>query len=116
MENETKSIQALWQQFKKVVMLNVLSAKLVAIERLTYLFATIALFFVMTLLGIITIVFMTISLCYLLDTFINDIQYVYMIIALIYMILIFLVYCARKVLFYNPISRFLSKLLLNSVK
>ena len=96
MADNTQSIKTLWSAFKKYVCLNVENAKLTATEKLTIFFVSMALTHILSQ-----------SL---------EIHYVYFIMAAFYLVILVLIYALKKVLFLNPISRFLSKTILNPPK
>lgn len=111
MAENTQSIKTLWVALKKYVSLNVASAKLNATEKLTLLLAAAAFYFVAITLGIVVVFFVSMALCHLLSQSMEE-HYVYLIMASFYLVLLVIVYALRKILFLNPIARFLSKLIL----
>ncbi len=115
MAENTQSVKTLWATFKKYVSLNVESAKLTATEKLTILFAAIAFYFVAIILGFVSVFFVSMALCHILSQSLEP-HYVYFIMAAFYVVLLVVVYALRKALFLNPMSRFLSKLILNPPK
>ncbi len=112
MAENTQSLKALWATFKKYVALNIENAKLSATEKLTLLFATMAFYFVAITLGIVIVFLVSMAMSHLLSQSIEQ-HYVYLIMAAFYLVLLVVVFALRKVLFLNPIARFLSKLILN---
>lgn len=112
MENNNQSIKVLWQSIKRLISLNVDNAKLTLAEKLT-LFSTAAAFYaVVMLLGVIVVFFVSMAICHLLSQVMEP-HYVYLIMAAFYVLLLIVVYAMKNILFLNPISRFVSKLLLN---
>ena len=111
MENNNQSIKMLWLSIKKLISLNVDNAKLTIAEKLTLFSAAVAFYFVAMLLGVIVVFFVSMALCDVLSKFMET-HYVYLIMAAIYVVLLILGYVMKNVIFLNPISRFVSKLLL----
>lgn len=115
MAENTHSLKTLWASLKKYVSLNVENAKLTATEKLTILFAALAFYFVAIILGFVSVFFVSMALCHVLSQSLET-HHVYFIMAALYVVLLVIIYALRKVLFLNPISRFLSKLILNPPK
>lgn len=115
MADNTQSIKTLWSAFKKYVCLNVENAKLTATEKLTILLAVIAFYFVAIVLGFVSVFFVSMALTHILSQSL-EVHYVYFIMAAFYLVILVLIYALKKVLFLNPISRFLSKTILNPPK
>ncbi len=112
MEDNNQSIKVLWHSIKRLISLNIDCAKLTLAEKLT-LFSTAAAFYVVVmLLGVIIVFFVSMAICHLLLQIMEP-QYAYLVMAAFYVILLVVVYAMKNVLFLNPISRFVSKLLLN---
>ena len=112
MAENTQSIKTLWNTFKKYVSLNVENAKLTVAEKLTLLLAAAAFYLVSIILGIARVFFLSMSLCDVLSESM-EMYFVYLIMAAFYVVLLLIVYALKKVLFLNPIARFISKLILN---
>ena len=112
MEDNSQSIKVLWQSIKRLISLNVDNAKLTLVEKLALFSTAAAFYFVVLLLGVIIVFFVSMSICHLLLQVMEP-QYVYLVMAAFYMILLVIVCAMKNVLFLNPISRFVSKLLLN---
>lgn len=112
MGNENQPVKVLWLLIKKLISLNVDNAKLTMAEKLTIFSTAAAFYFVAMLLGVIVVFFVSMAVCDVLSQ-VMEIHFVYLIMAAFYVVL-FIVVCAMKnILFLNPISRFVSKLLLN---
>lgn len=110
MENN-QFIKELWQSVKRIISLNVDNAKLSMAEKLTLFSTAVAFYFVAMLLGVIVVFFVSMAMCHLL-TQVMEPHYVYLLMAALYLLLLVVVYVMKNILFLNPISRFVSKLLL----
>lgn len=115
MDNGSSSASLLWQAFKKYIALNVESAKFTAAEKLTVLFAAVAFYFVAIALFIVVLIFVSMAICDVLSMYL-PMYYVYLLLAAFYCVSLLIIYALRKVLFLNPIARFISKLMLNPPK
>ena len=115
MAENTPSIKTLWQALKKYISLNVANIKLSATEKLTLFFAAVAFGVVALVLIAIVMVFLSMAMCEILSQSMSA-QNVYLIMAAFYLLLLVIIGALRKVLFLNPIARFLSKIMLNPPK
>lgn len=115
MAEKTQTLSTLWQSIKRYVNLNVANAKLSATEKLSILFAAVAFYFIAILLGTVALIFVSMSISEVLSQSL-PMHYVYLIMAAFYLLILIVVCLLRKVLFLNPIARFLSKTMLNPPK
>lgn len=116
MKNNIISVKILWQLANDYFVLNLERTKLSFVKKLTLLFSATAFYFIAIIMAIIIFIFLSMALCQILHQSIQNISYVYLIIAGLYVTLLIMIYILRKWLFLNPISRFLSKLILNPQK
>ena len=115
MAENTQPLSSLWQSIKRYVNLNVANAKLSATEKLSILFAAIAFYFISILLGAVALIFVSMAISEVLSLSLPQ-HYVYLIMAAFYVFILIIVCLLRKVLFLNPIARFMSKIMLNPPK
>ena len=100
------------EQGKKLAGLYLDGLRLSAAETLTQMFSAIALAAVILLLGIIVLVLIAIGACALLSEYIAPF-WAYMVVAGFFVIVIMLLVALRRVLFLDPIARFISGLIVN---
>ncbi len=115
MIENNQSIRELWKCIKRYIALNIDNAKLNLTEKLTLIFAATAFYFVAILLSVVIVFFVSMAMCEMLSQYL-DILYVYLIMSVFYLLLLFIIYLMKKVLFLNPISKFISRLMLNPPK
>lgn len=115
MEDKKDTYKSLWQLIKRYICLLLENIKLSLVEKLTLIFSAIAFCFIAIIFSIVIVFFGSMALCHILSQ-LMDMHYVYIIMALFYLLMLVLVYVFRKILIINPISRFFSKLMLNPPK
>lgn len=98
---------------KRLAALYIDNAKLTLAEKATQIIAALALCLIGMLLGIVALVFLIIGLATLLENFIEPF-WTYFIVGGAFLLIIGLIVIFRVPLVYNPISRFLSRLFLDS--
>lgn len=111
MADNTESIKSLWLKLKQLAQLRYDYAKLTFAEKLTLILAMLALGLVCILLLIVMLFFLSIALAECIGASIG-IAWACAIVAGIYLVALIVVICLRKYLFVNPISRFITRLLL----
>lgn len=116
MKNNITSVKLLWQLANDSITLNLERTKLSFVKKLTIIFSAAAFYFIAIILAIIIFIFLSMAICQILHQSIQNISYVYLLIAGLYVALLVLIYILRKWLFLNPISRFLSRHILNPHK
>ena len=107
------SLSVLANSFLKLGGLYVEKARLKATERLTILLSTVAFAAIGVALALILLIFISIGVGHLLAASIAP-HLAYLIVAGFYLVLFILLIVLRKPLFINPISRFMSRLLLEA--
>lgn len=107
-----QTLKSLLDSGKRYVSLQLDNAKLTAAEKLSILFSTIALFAVAFILGLAALVFLTIGLASMLETFIAPF-WTYMIVGGFFVILIVVLFIFKEPLLVNPIARFLTRLFID---
>lgn len=88
-------------------------ARLTATEKLTVLLSTIAFFALILILGLITLVFISIGIGHLLAATVAPYT-AYLYVSAFYLVLVVLLIVFRNQLIFDPVSRFLSRLFLKS--
>lgn len=110
-ESTSQSVQTLWQRIKELVTLRIEYTKLTVAEKLTMILAMVALGF----LGIFMVMFALFFLSLGLADWIGEslgMAWGSLIVAGIYIVLLLIVIALRKPLFINPISRFITRMML----
>jgi hypothetical protein len=94
---------------------NIDNARLTAAEKLTILLSAVAFYAVAIVVGMVALIFASIGIGHLLaSTIAPHLAYIY--IALFYILLFAILFALRKTLFLNPISRFVTRLLVKPPK
>ena len=98
------------QSVKRLVQLYLESAKLKTTEKITVLLSSIAFIGVIIALGLVCLVFISIGIGHILATTIAP-HLAYLIVAAFYLVLFALTIALKRQIFIDPISRFMSRLL-----
>lgn len=106
-------IDKIYRLLRRFLMLNIENARLSLTERLTLLFGMIGFSLFALILCSIGFVFVTAAVAHLLSDHMG-MQWVYLIVAAIYFGITALVFVFRRALIYDPICRFLSRIILPS--
>ena len=112
-DKNIESLQQLLIEFKKYAELQKDYVKLHLIEKLTILISTLILVFVLLVLGIIALFYLSFTMAYLLEPYVGGLMYSYGIITGCILLLIFLIIVFRKKLIIQPMVNFLANLFLN---
>lgn len=112
MNDKESSFNRLWAQGKEFLTLKLEYAKLTTAEKLSVLFAMVAVALVLLLLGMGALLFLSISLAQWMAQAIGT-AWSYAIIGGFYLVLMAVVIIFRKALFVNPVARFISRLILS---
>lgn len=99
------------ESLRGLLILLINDLKLTAAEKLSRLFTTVAVVFILSLLGLGVMLFLSFSMAAFFSTFLPA-GFAYMIVAGVYLVFIVLVIVFRKQLFENPVTKLLSKLIL----
>lgn len=109
---ETKeSIQTLWQRLKELVTLKLEYTKITLAEKMTIILAMVALGLIAIMIGMIVVFFLSVALSHWLAESMG-LVWSSLIVAAIYLVFLLVLVALRKQLFINPVSRFISKLML----
>lgn len=111
MGEKSESLSTLWLRLKQLAQLKYDYARLTFAEKLTMILAMLALGLVCLFGVMIMLFFLSVALAELIASSIG-MAWACTIIAGIYLIALVVVVCLRKPLFIDPISRFITKLLL----
>lgn len=103
-------LQSLYGNTLQLAALHIENARLKVTEKLTILLASMAFYAVAMVMGLVCVVFVSIGLGHLLATTIAP-HWAYLLIAVFYLIMFVLVFVLKRQLFFDPIARFMSRLL-----
>ena len=112
-ENQTGTIKRLTSIVLRYLTLQLDYAKLTATEKLTVLLSTIAFFALILILGLITLVFVSIGIGHWLAATVAPYT-AYLFVSAFYLVLLILLIVFRNQIIFNPASRFLSRLFLKN--
>lgn len=107
---EKLDYQRIGRLLRRYVSLNIENMRLSLTERLTLMMGAITIAVLALILGSIGLVFLTAGLAYILKSHM-DIQWVYLIVSGIYFGIVAAIFLFRRTLVYNPICKFLSRLI-----
>lgn len=107
------NLQTLFAELKKHIELQKDYVKLEIVHKLTILLSALILIFVLVVLGMIVLFYLSFMLAYLLESYVGGLQVSYAIIAGVILLLIGLIYFFRKPLIVQPLTNFLANLFLN---
>lgn len=110
--DESSNIQTLWQRIKQLVTLKFEYTRLTVAEKATVLFSMVALAIIMFFLCGAVVLFLSVALSHLLAESVGAV-WSSVIVAGIYLVVLLIVVAFRKQLIVNPISRFITRLLLH---
>lgn len=114
LSNENGSpANSLYNSILKYVKLLIEDARLNATEKLTRLLSATAIFAIFTILFTVAMVFVSMAAALVLSQAIGML-WAFVILALIYIVILLVLFLARKALIVNPIARFISSLLLKA--
>lgn len=109
-ESGSGDYSALYAMLKRFLKLNIENARLTVAERMTILLSGLTFYMIVILIGVCIMGFLSISLAQLLSESLAE-HWAYMIVAGIYAVFILILIALRKPLIINPISRFISQLI-----
>lgn len=100
----------MWRLIKRCIELNIENMRLSSAEILSTLLASIAFYCTALAIAVASMGFLTVGLVNLLAAIFSFYQ-AFIILSIFYALLLAVVYLLRKHLFYNPIARFVSRLI-----
>lgn len=109
-ESPLSSLGALYTGVKLLLGLQVENLRLKLTEKITILLAMVAFYAVIMVLGLVFFVFVSLALSNLLATVLPP-YLAYMTLALVYVLAFVLICLLRRQIFFDPIARFMSRLL-----
>ena len=109
-ESPLSSLGALYTGVKLLLGLQVENLRLKLTEKITILLAMVAFYAVIMALGLVFFVFVSLALSNLLATVLPP-YLAYMTLALVYVLAFVLICLLRRQIFFDPIARFMSRLL-----
>lgn len=110
--DEQSSVEKLIIELKRYVDLRILHIKFLGTEKLSYFIATAIFMTIAAIFGIIAICYFSLSLVHLLRIYVGTIG-AYAIMGAVALLIIVLIYVWRKQLLLNPITRILTRSMLN---
>lgn len=113
LSNGNSSFTVIWQMIQRLCRLYVSRARLNFAEKLARLFSGVALALIVLILGIFVMVFLTLALSAVLTDVLSD-YWSYLIIGGFYLIVILLLIALRGPILINPITRFISGIIVES--
>jgi hypothetical protein len=113
--NQDNNLKAIYTSALRFLKGNIDSARLSAAEKLTILLSAVAFYAIVIMVAMVALIFISIGVGHLLATTIAP-QLAYIYIALFYIVLLAILFAFRKALFLNPISRFVTRLLVKPPK
>jgi len=114
-ENTHNDIPSLCSDAKKLGAMYLDFARLTAAEKATTLFSMLTIVILAVMLGMVVLVFLIMGIASLLESYIVPF-WSYFIVAGVFILLAVVIYLFRDRLIYNPVARFMSRLLLNPPK
>ena len=108
-ESNPSNLEKMFENIKRLLVLEIDYARLTATEKLTIILSTMAIYAVVAVLGTLALVFITLGVGHLLATTIAP-HFAYLIVAGFYVVMLVLAFVFRKKIFSDPIARFISKL------
>ncbi|MBD5255796.1 MAG: hypothetical protein HDS53_06995 [Barnesiella sp.] len=109
---DSSQIQSLWQRIKQLATLKFEYTRLTVAEKATILLSMVALAVIMFFAGAAVIFFLSVALSHLLAQSVGTV-WSSVIVAGIYLFIVLVVFAFRKQLIINPISRFITRLILH---
>lgn len=109
-DNYQKRIQTLLRAGRRMAMLEVENARLTTAEKLSLFCSTVAFYGIFTVIAIVALVFVSIGIGHLLAATVAP-HLAYLFIAAFYVILLVLLIVLRRQLFTDPVTRFISRLI-----
>lgn len=107
------SLQQLYAEIKKYLLLQKEYTKLEIVEKMTILISTLTMVLILVVLGMIALFYLMFALAYLLESHVGGLANSFGIITGLVILLMFIAYLFRKRLFINPMVNFLGNLFLN---
>lgn len=111
-DNISSNMRRVGEILRRYISLQLDYARLTAIEKATVLLSTVAFFAIAIVIGLITLVFISIGIGHWLAATIAP-HLAYLFVSAFYIVLLVLLIIFRKQLIFNPAARFISRLFLN---
>ena len=115
-EDSINNFKELFAEIKKYLDLQKQYAKLELTEKLSVLIATLVIGGIVLAIGTIALLYLSFALAYVLAEYVGGMGTSLAIIATILLLILLIIYLARKSLIINPVINFLAKLFLNDSK
>ncbi len=111
-ENTHNDISSLCGEAKRLGSMYIDLARLTAAEKATALFSVLAIAILAVMLGMVVLVFLTMGIASLLEAYIAPF-WSFFIVAGVFILLAVVLYLFKEKLIFNPVARFMSRLLLD---
>ena len=115
-DNSIENFKQLFLDFKKYIELQKEYTQLEVIEKLTKLFSTIIMVFILVALGMMALFYLLFALAYLIAPAVGGLAASFGIIVLILLVISVVIAVFRKALIIRPVVNYLATLFLNSTK
>ncbi len=112
-QNADNNVTSLYQAVRRIIVLYIENAKLTLAEKVTHLIGAMVVAIVSLLFALVAFVFAMIGLATLLQDFIEPF-WSYFIVTGAFVLIILIVVLLRKPLVYNPLSKFITRLVLET--
>lgn len=103
---------AIWHELKRILKLEVENARLIVADRATVLFASLSFCIISVIIALFVMLFLSFGVLLMLS-YIMPVYWACIMVGLIYVGLYFLIILFRRVVIVNPISRFVTRLLIS---
>lgn len=110
MDGSESSVKLLWDKLKNLLLLKLEYTKLTLAEKLTILMAMAAMFMIGLFIVMIVIFFLSVALSQWIGSELGT-AWGSLIVAGIYLVLLAILYALRRPILFNPIAKFITKLL-----
>lgn len=114
-DDSQKTLTSLYGDAKRLGSMYIDLARLTAAEKATALFSMLAIAILCVMLGMVVLVFLTMGIASLLESYIAPF-WTFFIVAGVFIIVTILMIAFKEKLIFNPVARFMSKLLVNPPK
>lgn len=115
-DNTSSGLKQLTASVTRMVKLRIEDARLTAAEKLTLLLTALTFYALMIIVGVVALVFVSIGIGHMLSSTISHPMWAYIYIAGFYVLLFVALVVFRQKLIYDPIARFISRLIVEPPK
>lgn len=112
-QNTDNNVSSMYQALRRLLVLYIENAKLTVAEKITHLVGAMAVCFIALLFGLVAFIFAVIGLATWLQAYIDPF-WSYFIVAGAFILIILVLVIFRKWLIFNPIAKFMSRLIIEN--